>query len=814
MKILKNCYVILLLVFPSLLMAQQIELFQQYNGRYDYLSFGNTLNTEENGGNNGTCTILTESSAEYTLQPGQQIVSALLYWAGSGSGDFDVTFNGNQISSEREFSFIFVNGGVNFEYFAAYADITDILATNGNGNYTLSDLDLLDAIQPYCASNGGNATNFGGWAVTVIYEDNTLPLNQINVFDGLETVSGANPTLTITLDNLDVLDNIGAKIGFLAWEGDVNLAVTETLSVNGNLIGNPPLNPVNNAFNGTNSFTGSDQLYNMDIDFYSIENNISPGDTNAVIQLTSGQDLVMVNNIITVLNTELPDATIDFVNVDGGTECGNRDLEIDYTVFNVNSTASLPAGTPIAFYANTTLIGQAVTTMELPIDGSEDGNITVTVPESIPQDFILRAEVDDDGAGNSTINELNEDNNNVTLDVHLLVFPEIVGLIDQEQCDIVGIETFDLTTSTTQIDPANTISYHISDDDAQNNVNPISDPEAYINVTNPETIYVRVDNGECFAVDSFMIEVIDCPLPDATISIDNDLNACRGRISTIEYTVYNIIGTGILPAETNIAFYIDNSLIAQTQTQFDISIGGSEAGVIDIVLSDDIPDNFVLLAVVDDDGTGTGFIEELDESNNTFDIMVMFVSILPIAPLPDLLECDEGFDMATFDLTVQNELISTNPNDIITFYTTPENANTNTNPISDPEQYQNSIDPQTIYVRLENEICFTTASFLLTTENCVPFIPDGVSPNNDGINDVFEISGLLDIFIDFNLKIYSRQGNLIYEGRNNDGFWDCITNTGLLFTGNPVPTGTYYYVLELNDPEYPKPFLGFVYVNY
>ena len=44
--------------------------------------------------------------------------------------------------------------------------------------------------------------------------------------------------------------------------------------INGNLIANPPLNPENNAFNGTNSFTGASDLYNMDLDVYNIQNNI------------------------------------------------------------------------------------------------------------------------------------------------------------------------------------------------------------------------------------------------------------------------------------------------------------------------------------------------------------------------------------------------------------------------------------------------------------------------------------------------------------------------------------------------------------
>ncbi|TDI78802.1 MAG: gliding motility-associated C-terminal domain-containing protein, partial [Bacteroidetes bacterium] len=134
--------------------------------------------------------------------------------------------------------------------------------------------------------------------------------------------------------------------------------------------------------------------------------------------------------------------------------------------------------------------------------------------------------------------------------------------------------------------------------------------------------------------------------------------------------------------------------------------------------------------------------------------------------------------------------------------------------ISDPEQYQNVVDPQTIFVRLENEICFATASFLLTTQNCEPIISQGISPNGDTLNDTFKIEGLLDVFNDFILKIYSREGNLIYEGVNEDGFWDAIPNTGIFVQNKVVPVGTYYYVLLLNDPEFPDAFLGFVYVNY
>jgi hypothetical protein len=116
--------------------------------------------------------------------------------------------------------------------------------------------------------------------------------------------------INITLNSLNVIDNKDARIGFVAWEGDRFISVNETLRINGNPISNLPLNPVDNAFNGTNSFTGSTSLYNMDLDVYTIQNNINIGDTSAQIQLTSGQDFVMINAIVTKLNSQLPDATL------------------------------------------------------------------------------------------------------------------------------------------------------------------------------------------------------------------------------------------------------------------------------------------------------------------------------------------------------------------------------------------------------------------------------------------------------------------------------------------------------------------------
>ena len=807
----KYIFSIICLFFFTGVFSQDISLFRQFNGQYDYTAFGNTLNVEENG-QGGQCFILTSSSANFQLQPNQEVVAAYLYWAGSGPGDFNVTFNQVPITAERTFTESYNSGGQDYIYFSAFADVTEQIQTTGNGNYTLSDLDLTLVIPAYC-SPPGSGTNFGGWAVTVVYEDVTLPNNQVNIFDGLESVSRVDQTLDITLNNLMVLDTEGAKIGFLAWEGDRGLAVNETLRINGNILSNLPLNPPDNAFNGTNSFTGSDVLYNMDIDVYPISNYINPGDTSATIQLTSGQDFVMVNNIITVLNTELPDATISIDNIIGGTECGNRELTIDYTVYNFNSTDILPAGTPIAFYADESLVAQRTTMGAIPIDGQESGTVTFTVPNGIAADFILKAVVDDTGNGTGIIDEINEENNEDETPIHLLVNPIITGLQNLETCDVIGEEFFNLTEATSQIDPIYTLSFHFSEADAQNNENPVQNPENFQNTENPQTIYIRVSNPDCFLVDSFTVEVVPCPLPDATIELP-EISACRDRELLLPFTVYNLEATAPLPANTSIAFYTDGALLALSQTRQSIPIGSSENGEVEVLLPDSLPNTFTIIAVVDDDGNGNGMVEELREDNNSFTQTISFESISPIPNLPDLLECDKGFDTAIFDLTQQDNFIRTGPDDVVNYFTTSEHALQNTNPISNPSEYQNTTEPQTIYVRLENEICFATASFLLTTENCAPFIPQGFSPNGDGINDTFEISNLLNIYENFELNIYSREGNLIHTAHNTDGFWDGVATKGLLFTGSIVPVGTYYYVLVLNDPKYPEAFIGWVYVNY
>ena len=94
---------ILFLLFTSNMQGQDVSLYQQFNGRYDFTFLGNTMNSEENTFQ-PTPTILTTSSATLNLQSDDVVEKAFLYWAGCGTGDFDVKLNGVDIVAERTFS--------------------------------------------------------------------------------------------------------------------------------------------------------------------------------------------------------------------------------------------------------------------------------------------------------------------------------------------------------------------------------------------------------------------------------------------------------------------------------------------------------------------------------------------------------------------------------------------------------------------------------------------------------------------------------------------------------------------------------------
>jgi gliding motility-associated-like protein len=99
--------------------------------------------------------------------------------------------------------------------------------------------------------------------------------------------------------------------------------------------------------------------------------------------------------------------------------------------------------------------------------------------------------------------------------------------------------------------------------------------------------------------------------------------------------------------------------------------------------------------------------------------------------------------------------------------------------------YGNSSAPYIVYSKFP---CYFQKDVLPVT--------NFISPNGDGINDLFEIDDV-DSYSDYTLTIYNENGLEVYKKENNyKNDWDAKLD------GKLLPTGTYYYLFKNTSKEY------------
>ncbi|MFC4632305.1 T9SS type A sorting domain-containing protein [Dokdonia ponticola] len=102
-------------------------------------------------------------------------------------------------------------------------------------------------------------------------------------------------------------------------------------------------------------------------------------------------------------------------------------------------------------------------------------------------------------------------------------------------------------------------------------------------------------------------------------------------------------------------------------------------------------------------------------------------------PDPLVLVDADGNGIEIFDLTDIIPQFTNDPFVVdISYYETFQNAETASNPIADPENYTNIVNPQTIYVRFQNapqEECVTIVSFDIFADDGTIGVPDYIRPS-------------------------------------------------------------------------------------
>jgi gliding motility-associated-like protein/uncharacterized repeat protein (TIGR01451 family) len=91
-------------------------------------------------------------------------------------------------------------------------------------------------------------------------------------------------------------------------------------------------------------------------------------------------------------------------------------------------------------------------------------------------------------------------------------------------------------------------------------------------------------------------------------------------------------------------------------------------------------------------------------------------------------------------------------------------------------------------------------------------ISKAVTANFDGINEFFTITGTESCGFVYELQIFNRWGSKIYDNSNYQNDWNGTASSGSIGNSEFVPTGTYYYVLNIMNSGL-EPVTGPIYVS-
>ena len=96
--------------------------------------------------------------------------------------------------------------------------------------------------------------------------------------------------------------------------------------------------------------------------------------------------------------------------------------------------------------------------------------------------------------------------------------------------------------------------------------------------------------------------------------------------------------------------------------------------------------------------------------------------------------------------------------------------------------------------------CVSTDAVVVTISSVI-VLNDGITPNGDGLNDEWVIDNI-DLFPKCVVEIYNRWGELLFQSIGYRERWNGT------YKGQPLPIGTYYYIVDLKDPAFPDAYTG------
>ena len=336
-----------------------------------------------------------------TLPPAAKVRYARLYWAATRfttgqAGDFvqapDLTVRlsrpgmagFDKMLTADDYAFHYT--GNNYQY-QSTADITELVKQYGAGAYQVSDVLAVpfDRLSPLTGQPFGGEFVFDAWWMVVFYEEAGQTKRHLKLFDGLKFVQDGRDNTDggggtqFPLSGFYVPTYaVDAKLGLVAFDGDDPAPDTEDeLKFNGQVVSND-LNPANNFFNSSRTWTtrwpdaGTDTPLNdggidagmdgvldtlpmsnkgdrpqlpgtagsmsgMDMDVVDV--TVASGDKSAHVKVSTAGDKFWLGGFVTSITTQAPDFTNTIKSVrnlsrtDGTIRPGDT---IEYTLSTLN----------------------------------------------------------------------------------------------------------------------------------------------------------------------------------------------------------------------------------------------------------------------------------------------------------------------------------------------------------------------------------------------------------------------------------------------------------------------------------------------
>ena len=284
--------------------------------------------------------------------------------------------------------------------------------------------------------------------------------------------------------------------------------------------------------------------------------------------------------------------------------------------------------------------------------------------------------------------------------VYVNTEPQFIPITNFENCeaDISGVADFYFYLKDAEILNGQTdkqVLYYETAADAIAGINAINKYSVYQNTTSPQTIYVRVENytnPNCYGTSSFELEVGSIPIFNAPSSLFVCDDISNDGITTVDLndTIAEIVAGS--PETLEITFHT---------SEFDAN---NNSNPVDLNYTNTTNPQTLFARV--------------DNGNYCIGIAAMTINVIsaPIVnPSIPLEYCDDNYDgILTWDITIsENDILDVRQDNIeVTYFTTVEDLEADLNPIPNPENFINTTNPQTVFVKVNN-----------TVSNCFVYVP-------------------------------------------------------------------------------------------